>query len=120
MLVLVLVGCSGDIDNGEGVSVPGGAVGMGGTGSGAGGSGAVAGTGGPGGGAPGAGNGAPVGPNACVPRLPQRLVLLSDLQHANSVGSALGEAARDPAQQLSADTKPFCAEGNGRLDLARA
>lgn len=53
----------------------------------------------------------PVGPNACAPRVPQRLVLLSDLQHAKSVSSALGEAARDPGLQVSADTKPFSQKG---------
>lgn len=58
--------------------------------------------------------------------MPQRLVLLSDFQHANSVSSALGGAARDPALQLSADTKPFSQKGlvvstslvHGRLDQA--
>jgi hypothetical protein len=43
--------------------------------------------------------------------MPQRLVLLSDLQHANAVSGVLGRAARDPGLQLSADTKPFSQKG---------
>ena len=57
----------------------------------------------------------------------QRLVLLSELQHASSVGSALGEEARDPDLQLSADAKPFSQESlvvstslvHRRLDQAK-
>src|SRR5262245_43217391 len=108
--LLVIAGCSGEIDANGGVLRPG---------AGAGGAqgGALPGT------VPGATRGTAPGtppggdptmpgtPAECAPRVPQRLVLLSDLQHANAVGSALGEAARDPGRQLSADTKPFSQKG---------
>jgi hypothetical protein len=122
-LVLALAGCSGEIERDPLWLSAGGA-----------GAGALA--GGPGGSPPGtsgtdglAGSAAqaPVDPNACLPRVPQRLVLLSDLQHANSVSSALGETARDPGLRLSADTKPFSQKGlvvstslvHDRLDQAQ-
>jgi hypothetical protein len=120
-------GCSGGIedDGGGGNSaVPGGGGGVGAPGSGAGGAApGVAGNSG----ASGTGAVVPADPLACAPRVPQRLVLLSDLQHANSVSSALGDAARDPGLQLSADTKPFSQKGlvvstslvHGRLDQAQ-
>jgi hypothetical protein len=119
-LVLSLAGCSGAIGGGRSDNVMGGSGGAAGmVGAGAGAAGATAGT---------AAGGDPLMPglNDCTPRLAQRLVLLSDLQHANSVTSALGDAARDPALQLSADTKPFSQKGlvvstslvHGRLDQA--
>jgi hypothetical protein len=129
VLLLALAGCAGDIGDGGNPLAPG--VG------GAGGASAIAGSGVPGvpggGGASGSGGppviddpGAPGQPGACDARLTQRLVLLSDLQHANAVSGALGAAARDPALQLSADTKPFSQKGlvvstslvHGRLDQA--
>ena len=47
----------------------------------------------------------------CLPDLPARLVLLSDLQHENSVTAALGDVARDPGSQINAATKPFSQKG---------
>ncbi len=111
VLGAALAGCSGSIDP-DGDSPPspfgGGAAGITGT---AGVPGAVAGIGSPGAGNGGAGAVPPLDPAACQPRLPQRLVLLSDLQHENSVGSALGAAAVDPATQLSDEVKPFTQKG---------
>jgi hypothetical protein len=84
----------------------------------------LAGTGGAG--AAGNHDAGPAVPEVCGPSVPQRLVLLSDLQHANAVSSTLGDWARDPGLQLSADTKPFSQKGlvvstslvHGRLDQA--
>jgi hypothetical protein len=130
VLGLASAGCAGDIGDRGGAHVPGAGGASGGAAA------AAGGTGAPGipgaGGASGSGGpviddpGAPGQPGACEARLPQRLVLLSDLQHANAVSGALGEAARDPALQLSADTKPFSQKGlvvstslvHGRLDQA--
>jgi hypothetical protein len=123
---LALLGCSGNIGPGKDYNVPRGNGGAGGAagmtpGAGAGGGGATSGNGGAG------GSVTPHEPGACEPRLAQRLVLLSDLQHANAVTGALGEEARDPGLGLSADTKPFSQKGlvvstslvHGRLDQAQ-
>jgi hypothetical protein len=122
-LVAALVGCSGQIGNGNPDLPAGGASGAAGVmaGGGQGGGGAV-----PGGGGSGGGGGI-TDPQVCAPRVAQRLVLLSELQHSSSVGSALGQEARDPALQLSADTKPFSQKGlvvstslvHGRIDQAQ-
>lgn len=53
----------------------------------------------------------PGDPPACTPRLPARLVLLGELQHANAIASLLGEDARDPDVQVTAETKPFSWKG---------
>ena len=104
------LGCSGEV----GPNNPGPPIGMGGSGSAA-----FAGTTAPGvtagvGGAGTAGSSAmppDPGPGACMPKLPQRVVLLNELQHANAVTSTLGDTARDPDLQVSADTKAFAQKG---------
>ncbi len=123
---LALLGCSGNIGPGKGASGPNGGGAGGASGMSGGGAGAAGGGGGMSGGGAG-GSTMPIDPGACAPRTPQRLVLLSDLQHANAVSGRLGDAARDPALQLSADTKPFSQKGlvvstslvHGRLDQAQ-
>ena len=110
-LLLPWLGCSGDIDpRTSGVVDP--SAGTAGFSGGMVPPGTIAGSSGTGV-TPGAGGGpaTPGTPGACNPELPQRLVLLNDLQHANAVSSTLGEAARDPSLQLSADTKPFATKG---------
>jgi hypothetical protein len=104
--------CSGSISDPQ--QNPGAPVGAAGVGSGGFGGAATVPGGGGVGGSPGvAGNNPaqPQDPSGCTPTLPQRVVLLNDLQHANSVSGVLGEAARDPELQLSDDTKAFATKG---------
>lgn len=72
------------------------------------------------GGSPGAGPGGSLGtsgpgsnPGACAPRLPPRLILLSDYQHLNSLKALLGASAvsATDAAEHTAQTKPFTQKG---------
>ena len=108
------LGCSGEVDPYPNPGAPGGAAGtdaVANGGSGVTGNVPGAGAGGSMAGAAGNNPGQPQIPGACNPTLPQRVVLLNDFQHANSVGSVLGETARDPDVQLSDDTKSFATKG---------
>ena len=111
-LVAPGLGCSGDVgpgtDNGPPIGSPGGSNPSGVAGM----TGGVGAPGASGSGAAGTGHPTvPSNPTACMPKLPQRVVLLNDLQHANAVTSTLGETARDPELQISDDTKPFAQKG---------